>query len=347
MADNGLATTASTAREGKAPDRVGIIPIGKIRQNEVALRGVAKDEEGYLNLVDSVKKRGILVPIVVREFENPQKPGEMLYGLIDGLQRYNASLDAGLKEIPAKITDMEQAEVEESQIVANAQRIETKPAEYADAIDRLLQRNPTMTVIELAGKLSKSTGWIYKMLGMAKKLHEDLKPLVNEHRIGLANAIEIAKLPEEEQIEWSEKAQTMEPGEFAANVAQRMKTIKEARRKGQKEGPTAFQPVPHGRKWAEVKAEFLTKALRDQLITRHNAKTAQDGWDLAIAWASNMDPDSQVQQQQEHEAEQARKAAESEAKKLEKTRQREEEARKTREELEAKIQSQSPATAAS
>lgn len=332
-----LPQTATQGSNGKSPDRVGIIPLSKIRENAVALRPVNKESEEYQNLADSVKKRGVMIPILVREFQNPDNKNEVLYGLIDGLQRYNAALDAGLTEIKAAITEMDQAEIEEAQIVANAQKIETKPIQYARQIERLLARNPTLTVNELAGRLSTTAGWLYKMLGMNKNLHPDLKELVDNQQMALTNAIELAKLPQDEQPTWSDKAMTMDGGEFTANVAARVKAIKEARKKGRAETPPTFEPVPHGRPLKELKMEFNTHANRDSMINRHKATTPQAGWDLAIAWSVNMDPDSQAQQRMDNEAKEAKRKEEAESKKLERSRQREVEAQKTRAELEAKI----------
>lgn len=329
-----------------AENKVEYIPVNKIRQNEVALRGVDRESEGYLGLQDSVKKKGILIPILVREYENPDEKGTTLYGLIDGLQRYNAALDAGLEKIPAQITDKDQAEIEEIQIITNAKKIETKPIQYAQQIDRLLNRNPTLTVNELAGRLSSTPNWIYKMLGMLKKLHSELKPLVDNSTIKLSQAIELSKLPPEEQMTWSDAAITKDIGEFTAMVAQRVKSIKEDRRKGKLEAPPTFEPVAHGRKWGEVRSEYLTPTVRDGLLERAQATTAQQGWNLAIAWCSWMDPDSQAQQRADHVAAKQKQEEDKVKKQLERTQQKEAEAKKIREELEAKVKAASTAVAA-
>jgi ParB/RepB/Spo0J family partition protein len=322
---------------GQGESKLGNVPTARIRENAVALRPVDKESEAYLQLADSVKKRGILNPILVREFEDPDNPGNMLYGLIDGLQRYNAALDAGMKTIPAKIVTMDQAEIEENQIIANATRIETRPYQYAEQLGRLLERNPTMGINDLAGKLSKSPGWIYKMLGMVRNINKDLEDHVNDGRVKLSNAYELSKLPKEEQPQWVDRAMTQDPGEFTAAVAARVKTIKEARKKGKPEGPVVFEPVAHARKWAEIKTEFLNKAMRDSIINRNKLTSAAEGWDMAIAWCSNMDPDSQAHQRADHEARETENKAASEKRKLERAKQREEEAAKTRADLEAKV----------
>lgn len=313
------------------------IPLGAIRENPVALRPVDRSNEDYLNLLDSIKKRGVLLPIVVREFPNPEHPEQMLYGLIDGLQRYSASLDAGMKEIPARVVDMDAAQIEETQIIANAQKIETKPVQYAQQIARLFERNPTLTISELANKLSKSIGWIHKMLGLIRNLHEEIKPLVDSSKIKLANACALSKLPKEEQATWVDRAMTQDPGEFGAGVASRVKAIKEARRKGREESPPVFEPVPHARTWKEIKDEFLNATLGPRLVTTNNIESPVEAFALAIAWCAHMDPASKTQQVMEHEARERKSKEESEKRALERTKQRQEEAEKTRRELEEKI----------
>ena len=337
------ASAQPTAKENPAlatsanGDTLRYIPIGLIRENPVALRPVDRENEDYLGLVASIRKDGVLNPIVVREVEDPEKPGAKLYGLIDGLQRYNASLDAGIKEIPAHITTADQARIEEMQIIANAQKIETRPVQYAQQIARLLERNPLMTITELSGKLSKSTTWIHKMLGMVKHLHEEIKPLVDDARIKLFNATELAKLPVEEQPAWVDRAMTQAAGEFSAAVAARVKEIKEARKKGRAESPPEFQPVAHARKLSEVKGEFEKAVIGPLLVKGLKITDPTEAFALGVAWTLHMDPDSKVVQKQEHDAREKKRKEESDKRALERTKQKQDEAEKTRQELEKRI----------
>jgi ParB family transcriptional regulator, chromosome partitioning protein len=94
------------------------IPISKIRENPVALRSVNRTTEEYTGLVDSIRRSGVLNPVLVREVQDPDTK-DIVYGLIDGLHRFTASQDAGQDTIPAQITSMEDAAVLEAQILAN------------------------------------------------------------------------------------------------------------------------------------------------------------------------------------------------------------------------------------
>lgn len=323
-----MAATKETVLETRVAEedgyRVAVIPIQNIRRNVVALRDVDRESEGYIGLVDSIKEKGILNPIVVREIHDPET-GELLYGLIDGLHRWHAAQDAGLKLIPAQIKNMDQAEVEEAQIVGNVHKIETHPVQYTKQLERLMARNPLMTVSELAKRLSKSPEWLYQRFGLLK-LEKDIADLVDEGKIKLSNAYQLAKLPKEDQPHYVERAMTMEPGEFTPTVSARVKEVREARRQGRAANPPGYEPIPHQRKWAEVKAEFLNTVVGPYLISESNITKPLDAWKLAVAWVSNMDPRSKQQQLEKHEAEKRDKEEKKKKRELERAQQRHREA---------------------
>src|SRR4051812_2835022 len=78
------------------------VPLSKIRPSPVALRSVNKQAQDYKELCDSVRQRGVLQSILLRELVD-KDTGETIYGLVDGLQRYNCSLDCGFDEINANV----------------------------------------------------------------------------------------------------------------------------------------------------------------------------------------------------------------------------------------------------
>jgi ParB/RepB/Spo0J family partition protein len=284
------------ATNGQKTDRVAIIPLSSIKENQVGLRPVDRESEEYLSLVDSVKEKGIMNPISVRELPGKdEKTGESTYGLIDGLHRFYAANDAGLKEIPVLVKSMEQAEVEEAQIVANIHKIETTPIQYTKQLVRLMERNPMLTEPQLAKKLSMSTTWLSQRFGLMK-LDEKLQPLVDDGTIKLNNAYMLAKLPKEEQAHFADSAMTMEPGEFIPTVTARLKELKEARRQGKLANPPQFQPVVHQRKWSEIRDEYNNPTVVPMLIQNQGIKDPVEAAKMALAWVCNMDPVSkQVQ----------------------------------------------------
>ncbi len=263
------------------------IKLSQIRENPDALRGVNRTSEKYIQLVDSVKSRGVLNAISVRELKD-EGSGEVFYGIVDGLHRFTASVDAGKETIPAQITAMNAAEALEAQIIGNIHKIETKPVEYSKALQRLLGQNPTMTFRDLAKKLHQSDSWLRERLGLAN-LSEKIGKLVDDGKINLSNAYVLAKLPEEEQAAFQDRAMQMNPSEFGGTVQARKKELDTARRQGRQANPEGFVAVARPRKTAEVKAELEAPQIGPVLIREAGIKTAEEGFKLGLQFCVHLD----------------------------------------------------------
>jgi ParB/RepB/Spo0J family partition protein len=274
---------------GEAKGILKTIPLSQIRENPDALRDVNKTTEDYIGLVDSVKSRGVLIPILVRELKGEN--GQVVYGLVDGLQRYSAAMDAGLTEVHAHVQDMENAEVLEAQLIANVHKIETKAVEYSKQLLKILSANPIMRMADLAAKLNKSNTWLSERLGLLK-LTPEIQAMVNDQKINLSNAFALAKLPPEEQPNFLDRAMTQSPQEFVPTATQRVKEIKEAKRQGKTAAPAEFVPVPHARRMSELKDELANPTIGPALCTKQGVKDGKGGFALGVAWALHMDNDS-------------------------------------------------------
>jgi ParB family chromosome partitioning protein len=212
----------------------------------------------------------------------------VFFGIIEGLHRYTASLDAGKETIPAHIMSMNDAEVEEAQIIGNIHKVETRPVEYSKGLQRLLSRNPLMTFRELASKLHKSDTWLQERLGLTN-LSAKVSELVDSGKIGLSNGYVLAKLPEEEQPAFADRAMQMTPQEFGGTVQARKKELDKARREGRSAQPEGFVPVARARKTAEIKTELDTPTVGPQLVREAGVKTAEEGFRLGLLYCIHMD----------------------------------------------------------
>jgi ParB/RepB/Spo0J family partition protein len=266
------------------------IPIVKIHEPDTALRKVDRETEEYQGLVESIRMKGVMNPINVRELKDPQT-GELIYGLVDGLQRLNASKDAGLETIPAQVIALADGELIEAQILANVHKIETKPVEYSRALLKVLENNPLMTRSELAARLAKTTPWISERLGLLK-LDEEIGKMVDADEIGLSNAYALAKLPPEEQVQFVDRAISMPPQQFAATVNARVKELRDAKRAGRDAKPAEFAPVPILRSRTELLTEKDHPAAGPVLIGKNNITNPLEAFRMAVAWAISLDPDS-------------------------------------------------------
>lgn len=315
----------------KSPGELKFIPVKDIRENVNSLRGVKKDDEKYQNLLASVKTRGVLEPIQVKRIKDPDNPEGTLYGLINGLQRFSAAQDAGLKEIPAHIMEANQAEIEELQIITNLVKIETKPAEYAKQLNLILERNPNMSILQLAEKLNCGEQWIKERLSLLK-LPEQLQTVVDEGKMKLGNAKELAKLvgkvDDESFNAFAQRAMTERPDQFVPAVTEQIKEINKARKEGRAAEQKEFAPHPYQRPFGEVKEEFLNPSVGEQLINDQKPKSKLDVWNLAIAWVVRMDPTSQEERIQEHKDKEAKREADKEARRKEREAKRQAEANK-------------------
>ncbi len=265
------------------------IPLDQIHEPDESLRKVDVETEEFQGLVDSVKLTGVMNPINVRQFEDPENPGKVIFGLVDGLQRFTAAKFAGLKDIPAQVLSIEAGELMEAQIIANAHKIETRPVEYSKALVKVLENNPLMTRSDLAGKLAKTSGWISERLGLLK-LTEEIGALVDNDEIGLSNAYQLAKLPQEEQASFVDRAIAMPPAQFAATVNARAKDIRDAKRQGRQAGAAVFEPVAILKSRKDLLTELEGGANAANIIKLAGIDILEDAFYLGLQWALTLDP---------------------------------------------------------
>lgn len=276
------------------------VPINQVRVNKVKLREVDRTGEDYLGLVDSIKINGFSGAITARPKVDADS-GETYYEVIDGLHRLTAAKDAGVDEIHLCVQDLSDEEVLVAQVLANAHKIETKIADYARQLKRIMGLNPLMTEAELASRLGKSPTWIRKVLGLNDIEDEKIRQLVNSGKIKLMNAYALAKLPKDEQANWVDRAMTMSPKEFCPQVDDRAKEIKEAGRKGKKPGEAKFEPRSHARKLKDIQAASADRDFCTKVVQSNDVTDPVDAFVLALQWCQHLDPASAQAQVDKYE----------------------------------------------
>jgi len=276
------------------------LQLSQIRENPVALRAVNRQGEQYKGLCDSIKSKGFLGAVTVREKVDPATE-ETYYELVDGLHRFSACKDVGLTTINVDVTDLDDDDVLKVQLMANEHRVATRPVEMSQQLRRILSRNPLMTEASLAAELGKSPKWIQDRLGLNKIENAKIQTLINEGKIKLANAYTLAKLPPEEQINYVDTAMQDQPDEFLPKVNKRVKEIKDAKRQGRDTSKTEFEPVAFLQKVKDIKTEHETHEAGAASIAQQGLQSAQDGWNAAIAWILHLDPVSVDDQKAKHD----------------------------------------------
>ena len=117
-------------------------------------------------LAESIKKHGVLSPILVREV------GLDKFEVIAGERRVRASKIAGLKTIPSLVNQKEDQEALEAALIENLQREDLNPVEEARGYDRL-KREFELTQDEIAKATGKARSTIansMRILSMSPKI---------------------------------------------------------------------------------------------------------------------------------------------------------------------------------
>ena len=122
-----------------------MIPIEQIDPNPNQPRQVMGD---LSELIASIAEKGIIEPIVVRQ------RGER-FQIVAGERRYQASVQAGLRELPVVIREADDTEVLEIALIENLQRKDLTAFEEAEALHGLAARCG-YTHEDLARRLGKS-----------------------------------------------------------------------------------------------------------------------------------------------------------------------------------------------
>jgi ParB family transcriptional regulator, chromosome partitioning protein len=145
-------------------------------------------EEGIAELADSIKKVGLLQPIIVRAH------GEG-YQIIAGERRWRASRLAGLDRVPVRVLSKTATESLELALIENLQRQDLNAIEEARGYRKLLSEY-RMTQAELADKVSKSRSTITNALRLLD-LPDEVQELVYEAKMTAGHARAVLSVPDE------------------------------------------------------------------------------------------------------------------------------------------------------
>ncbi len=170
-----------------------------------------KDDDGMNELVESIKTRGLIQPILVRPIEDGK------YEMVSGHRRKRAFEIAGIEKISARVRELTRDEATLAMVDSNLQREEILPSEKAfaykmrlDAMNRRGERYDLTCSPEgnmLRGKKSvdlfaeetgDSKNQIYRYIRLTNLISPLLK-LVDEKQIAMRPAVELSYLSENAQ----------------------------------------------------------------------------------------------------------------------------------------------------
>ena len=170
-----------------------------------------RDDEDMMQLVESVKERGVITPATVRQKEDGR------YELVSGHRRKRACELAGFETLRSEIVDLNRDEATILMVESNFQRSEILTSEKAfaykmrlEAMKRQGQRTDltsTPLVEKLAGKDALSVSRIGEEVGESREqirryirltnLVPELLEFVDEGRIKMRPAVELSYLDED------------------------------------------------------------------------------------------------------------------------------------------------------
>ncbi len=130
------------------------------------------DDEAFTALVDSVRARGVLQPLLVRRDE--AAPGH--YEIVAGERRWRAAQRAQLHEVPVIVKELSDVEALEIALVENLQREDLTPLEEAEAYRRLMEEfSHTQEVLSQAvGKSRSHVANMIRLLGLPEPVRRML-----------------------------------------------------------------------------------------------------------------------------------------------------------------------------
>lgn len=138
------------------------------------------DEESLNTLAASIKRKGVLQPIlVVKNISGG-------YQLVAGERRLRASKIAGLTEIPAIVVNMNNEEQLEVAILENIQREDLNPLEEAESYKRLIDEFHH-TQEELSEILGKSRSHVTNILRLLT-LPDQVKKMISDGKLSFGHA---------------------------------------------------------------------------------------------------------------------------------------------------------------
>ena len=165
------------------------------------------DDEKMMDMVESIKEYGVLVPIIVRPVENGN------YEIVSGHRRHHAAVLAGQEEIPAIVREMDEDAAVLVMVDSNLQRENILPSEKAFAYRMKLEalkhqgKRSDLTSAQIGLKLSTeiigeqngdSRNQVKRYIRLTH-LIPDILEMVDNKNIAFNAAVEISYLSENEQ----------------------------------------------------------------------------------------------------------------------------------------------------
>jgi ParB family chromosome partitioning protein len=248
----GLGALIPGAAPGATPETVAMdtgpraIPVDAIDPNPEQPRRVF-DPEQLRSLADSIRRHGVLQPVVVR------RAGER-YELVVGERRWRASREAGLETLPAIVADFTDRARLEIALVENVQRRDLNPIELAHAFRALGEAGSTQQEIGERVGLDRSTIANHlRLLDLSQEMQADIE----SGRISAGHAKALLQVANPERRR-----------HLRDRVVSGALSVRATEELAQASGPTRPRKAAAARPASDPNLQRLIDSLRQRLQTR-------------------------------------------------------------------------------
>ena len=187
----GLDALLESYEPGKTPASLQEVSVYDIDTNPDQPRKTF-DEEKLGELASSIRTHGIVQPLIL------YRQGSR-YTIVAGERRYRAARLAGLKTVPAVITDKEEHELQEVSLIENLQREDLNPEEEAAAI-RFLMVQHNLTQEEVSSRIGRSRPAVTNALRLLN-LPESVQGMLKNGTLSAGHGKMLAGLDDPEKVE--------------------------------------------------------------------------------------------------------------------------------------------------
>lgn len=171
-------------------DQITMLSVATIARNP---RNPRKhfDKEKLAELTESVKRHGVLQPVLVRVLADG-------YELVAGERRWTAACEAGLAELPAIVRELDDDAAFEISVIENSHREDVNPADEAAAFAEYMKRSKygdADAVQQLADKIGHPPAYVKRRLALNGLIAPAREALAGG-AMPIGTAMQMARLPQ-------------------------------------------------------------------------------------------------------------------------------------------------------
>ncbi len=268
-----LLGTGAGVTELDGTEKLRNLPVDLVKPGQYQPRKTMKPE-AMQELADSIRKQGVVQPILVRPLKGTDK-----YEIIAGERRWRAAQMAGLHEVPAVIRNVPDQTAACIALIENIQREDLNPLEEAQTLSRLLHEFK-MTHESIAEAVGRSRSMVTNLLRLLE-LHSDVQHLLQSGELEMGHARAIVALPLELQPEIAKRVvksglSVRETERLAQNSQKRKKNKRSQNNNIQDPNIRKLQDDLSGRLGARVNIKQKTKG-KGVLEIQYNSLDELDG----------------------------------------------------------------------